>query len=334
MAMADDKERGEEHYLDAVEALEGHDREGAISSAKKASECDPNNVEAWWLLSTLELPEKTAPSLKEVARSLSACRKVIEIDPEHEQAWRQGARLQEEIGLYEDALEWWNQRRIINPLDTEAVIEQTALLVDLGYYDDAMGLLQVIFENDLDLIPSQMSRLAKLHQLVQKAAQQGRLTHFRPWEKRDPGWEAIRMRSNKGPVSETYLFLLMVVPFLVLEVWLSQGLSKAGWWGFCFSSCTILLTVILGIRFTKSLFHKVNRPAFNMIRAMDTETTSGCKVIAPELRLGRLYMSILSRRPKAYQERLMSIIENGDELPKGWKPTLPDFEMALPEEEE
>ena len=29
-----------------------------------------------------------------------------------------------------------------------------------------------------------------------------------------------------------------------------------------------------------------------------------------------------------------SIIENGDELTKGWKPTLPDFEMALPEEEE
>ncbi len=45
--MADDKERGEEHYLDAVEALEGNDRDGAISSANKACECDPQNAEAW-----------------------------------------------------------------------------------------------------------------------------------------------------------------------------------------------------------------------------------------------------------------------------------------------
>ncbi len=332
--MTGSEDRAEEHYLDAVEALEGDDREGAISSAQKACEINPQHAEAWWLLSRLELPEKSAPTLKQVARSLRACKKVVEANPEHEHAWRQGARLMEEIGLYEDALEWWNQRRIVDPNDTEAVIEQTALLVDLGYYDEAMELLQLIFDNNLDLVPSQMSRLARLHQLVQTATQQGRLTFFRPWEKRHQGWEAIRLRANKGPVSETYLFLLMVVPFLVLEVWLSRGLNQAGWIGLCFSSCIILMTVLLGIRFTKSLFHKVNRPAFNMIRAMDTETTSGCKVIPPELRVGRLYMSILGRRPKAYQERLMAIIDKGDDLPKGWKPTLPDFELALPLDEE
>ena len=332
--MVNEQERAEEHYLDAVEATESSDREAAMKSAMKAVECDDGHAEAWWMISRLELPEKAAPSLKEVARSLHACTKVVELEPEHEHGWRQGARLQEEIGLYEDSLEWWNQRRIVDPHDTEAVIEQTALLVDLGYYDEAMGLLQVIFDEDLDLAPSQMARLSRLHQMVEKAAKQGRLTHFRPWEKKHPGWDTIRSRSNKGPVSETYLFLLMVVPFLMLEVWLSRGLNQAGWGGFCFSSSIILLTVILGIRFTKSLFHKVNRPAFNVIRAMDTETTSGYKVIPTDLRLSRLYMSILGRRPKAYQERLMAILEHGDELPKNWKPKLPDFSLALPDEEE
>ena len=34
--MTGSEDRAEEHYLDAVEALEGDDREGAISSAQKA----------------------------------------------------------------------------------------------------------------------------------------------------------------------------------------------------------------------------------------------------------------------------------------------------------
>jgi tetratricopeptide (TPR) repeat protein len=332
--MANDIERADEHYLDAIEASEEKDVEGALSSARLAVKSNPEHSEAWWLISKLELPVKAAPNLKQVARSLAACKKVIALDPENEQAWRQGARLHEEIGLYEDALEWWNQRRVINPEDTEAVIEQTALMVDLGFYDEAMGLLQVIFDNDLDLLPHQMSRLSRLHQMVQKAATKGRLTPFKPWEKKHPGWAEIKARSNKGPVSETYLFLLLVVPFLVIEIWLSRGLNQAGWSGFCFSSSLILLTVILGIRFTKSLFHKVNRPSFNVIRAMDVETTSGCKVIPEDLRLSRLYMSILGKRPKAYQERLLAIIEKGDDLPKNWKPKIPDFDLALPSEEE
>jgi hypothetical protein len=45
-------------------------------------------------------------------------------------------------------------------------------------------------------------------------------------------------------------------------------------------------------------------------------------------------MSILGRRPKAYQERLLAIIEKGDDLPKNWKPKIPDFDLALPGEEE
>ena len=46
----------EEHYLNAIEALEQGDRETALKEAKTATKIDPEHVEAWQLYSDVTLP--------------------------------------------------------------------------------------------------------------------------------------------------------------------------------------------------------------------------------------------------------------------------------------
>jgi hypothetical protein len=55
---SNNEERAEEHYLDAIEAQENDDREGALSSSLQVVKLNPEHAEAWWLISTLELPLK------------------------------------------------------------------------------------------------------------------------------------------------------------------------------------------------------------------------------------------------------------------------------------
>ena len=41
------------------------------------------------------------------------------------------------------------------------------------------------------------------------------------------------------------------------------------------------------------------------------------------------YMYIMQRKPKAWQERMLKIIDDNTKLPGGWKHSLPDFESHL-----
>ena len=45
----------EEHYLNAIEALESGDRETAIQEAKSATKIDPEHVDAWQVYSDAAL---------------------------------------------------------------------------------------------------------------------------------------------------------------------------------------------------------------------------------------------------------------------------------------
>lgn len=329
------KHRAEEHYLDALDALESGDRSGALDSARHAVKLDPEHDEGWWLISTLELPEKGGPGLTEASRSLAACRKVVAINPANDAAWvRGGQLLADELGMYFDAMEWWQRRRELAPSDSVAIVEQSALLADFGMYGKAAQHLNSIIENNLDVTPQQHARISRLAGLLHTGTKQDPIQHFRPWERRHPAWNGIDARRHKGPVSESMLFLMFVTPFLVLEVWFSRGLTGGGFWPFCLTSLIILATVGMGIRFTRNLFYKVNRPAFDLLRAMDLETSTGCLVIPEEVRTDRLYMSILQRRPAAYQARSISIVEEGMSLPKGWKPPLPDFDLPMWDDED
>ncbi len=86
-------DRAEEHYLDALEAMDDGDIDGALSSARKATKADSQHAEAWWLISGLELPKEGPPNLIQASRSLSACRKVIALEPSNNDAWGKGGTI-------------------------------------------------------------------------------------------------------------------------------------------------------------------------------------------------------------------------------------------------
>lgn len=328
----------DEAYLNAVEAAEDGTREAALEFARTAVGSDPEHTEAWWLVSSLSLPPKERPDLAQASISLNACRKVITLDPEHEEAWIRGGRLlSDELGMYDKALEWWHQRRLASPSDTQAVIETVALLADLGLYHQAIDELQRVWEPGMrQLTFEQEKRLARLHNLVKKvAADEARTDFFRPWNPRDEGWGIIRSRMHRGPANETLIYLFLVMPVLLLVVMGSPDISQAGFSGLAFSVLIMLIIVMGGMRIARKLAVMMNRPAFNLIRAMDVETTAAKTVIEEDIRSSRLYGFLLKNRPPAFGQRLAAIIESGEALSASWRPTLPDFSEALsPLEEE
>ena len=69
------------------------------------------------------------PSLLQAAKSVTALRKVAELDPENRQAWNLGGTLLvDHLGMMDDALEWWEKRRVCS--DRSHTTDRTDL--DLG----------------------------------------------------------------------------------------------------------------------------------------------------------------------------------------------------------
>ncbi|MEC8242362.1 MAG: hypothetical protein VX023_01425, partial [Candidatus Thermoplasmatota archaeon] len=112
---------------------------------------------------------------------------------------------------------------------------------------------------------------------------------------------------------------------------LSNFLAGEGLAAFCLTSVVIFIAVIAGMRFTKNMFRTINRPAFNLLRAMNFESSSGYSIISEDIRTSVLYMYILQRKPVAWQERMLIIVEERNKLPKNWNLELPDFDSHLDE---
>ena len=60
---------------------------------------------------------------------------------------------------------------------------------------------------------------------------------------------------------------------------------------------------------------------------MNFEANTGYSVIQEDIRTSTLY--IMQRKPVAWQERMIKIIEDNSPLPKNWKPKFPDFDSHL-----
>ena len=119
----------------------------------------------------------------------------------------------------------------------------------------------------------------------------------------------------------------------MLEVIMAPQVFGSGFGGFCLTSLLILTTVIFGMRISRRWFQRLNRPAFNLLRAMDFETSTGYVVVPEEIRLSKLFMFILSRRPPAFQERMLKIVNSEETIKGDWKPKLPDFSSHISDEE-
>jgi hypothetical protein len=267
--------------------------------------------------------------LKRTAQAIAATRQAVMLDPRRTDLWIRGAHLMRSIGCWEDALAWWQDARHHMPYEALPIVEQATILADLGLYDEAADRLSRIVEDNMDVGASQNARIMALLALVKKAATKERETLFRPWEANHDGWSIIRMRMTKPPISETTIFLLTVGPALLLLVLAARDVSGSGWSGLCLVSLATLTVSLVGVRLSRRWHQQVNRPALNLLRAMDVEVSSGFVVIPEDIRLSKLHMTLLQRTPPSYQERALKITERGRPWPKGHRPRLPDFESHL-----
>ena len=326
----------EEHYLDAIDFEQEGELESALKSARLAVKTDPEHCSAWWMVSNLETSLRSSPDLAAVSRALNACRKVVELDSSRVDAWVRGARLMvDHLGMHEQALHWWQDCRDMAPGESVPLVEQTTILAHMGLYTEARARMGALFEENLDIGNSQLGRIQQLHGTLEKAVTQDPDSHFKPWQANHPGWASIELRCNKPPVSENLIFMMTTVPMLMTEVFISRAAFGPGWTGFCLTSILILLTVIVGMMFTKKLYHRVNKPAFNLLRAIQVESTSGKLVISERVRESKLYGHLLGRyHPLSFQQRHEKIIESGKKLPRNWTISLPDFTSHLFEDDD
>ena len=122
-------------WLDALDSRVNGDIESAIEQAKDAVHIDETHTDAWMAIATWSLPpptrgKQTQPSLEESAKAMAALRKVILYDPKNTEAWKIGGWvLIDNLGMLEDALQWWEEYRDEFPTDVTPIIEQISILV-------------------------------------------------------------------------------------------------------------------------------------------------------------------------------------------------------------
>jgi len=318
----------ESHYLNALEAIDQGDRAKARSEAKKATSIDPDHLEAWAIVVEACLPPPgQSPTMNEAAQALSAVKRIVAADPGRVDMWVKGGRLlADELGMLHEALHWWQECREHMPDEVTPVVEMASILADMGEYAQAQQRLQAILDDNMDTGMTQFRKISALLQLVRVAATQQERDIFKPQERHHNGWVAIRQKMVKPPMSENLIFLMLALPFiLLLLVLLPRVNSTPSFSSLCLNTLLILIVILFSMRQAKRWFQIVNRPAFNLLRAMNFEAATGCTVIDEDIRTSVLYMYIMQRKPLAWQERMLKIIDNGSPLPNNWRLRLPDF---------
>jgi hypothetical protein len=321
----------EVHYLNAIEALDQGDREKAASEAKSATVLDPEHLEAWGIYVEACLPPLgMQPTMAQAASALSAVKRIVALDPTRLDMWLRGGRLMaDELGMLHDALHWWQDCREYLPDEVTPIVEMASILADMGEYAQAQQRLQSILDDNMDVGITQFRKINGLLQLVRVAATQEEREIFKPYEKHHNGWVAIRQKMRKPPVSESLIFLMTAVPILLLVVMLLGRYSAPSWSAVCLNTLVILIIILVMMRNAKRWFQLLNRPAFNLLRAMNFEAATGYTVIEEDIRTSVLYMYIMQRKPTSWQERMLKIIDNGQRLPNNWRLRLPDFSSHL-----
>ena len=162
-------------WLDAIEAEQAGDRAGALEVAKKTVAIDPIHVDGWMGVARWSLPVETRgkqvqPDLKQSAKSMTALRRVVQIDPENFEAWRLGGvLLVDHLGMLEGGLRWWQDRREIAPYEVAPLIEQIAILVRIGHYEECAELLEELFGDGMEATSSnQLARMESVSRMVSR----------------------------------------------------------------------------------------------------------------------------------------------------------------------
>tara|TARA_B100000401_G_C52722222_1_gene679225 strand:+ start:22 stop:1041 length:1020 start_codon:yes stop_codon:yes gene_type:complete len=324
-------------WLDALEAEQEGDREAALELAKKVVELDEKHADAWMGIAFFTLPPKskgrqTLPDLTEAAIALSAVRRVVNINPEHNRAWDLGGELLvDHLGMLEHALEWWEERRKISPNEVKPIIEQLAILIRLGYYEECADLLEELYSDEIDIPETNrmIYKIENVRRMVEKATRSEENDIFSPQNPKGERWEIIHRMRKRKPMSQTFFLLTFVAPI----VFLLGSISMA------FLGNTIIGQVIVFIliivlyfsinRLAMGMLHKLNRHALDLDRALDVETTSGKICIPDDIRGSKLYNSVISTRAPALKQRIEVIQSSNEKISSKWKLDIP-FEISAP----
>jgi len=330
-------------WLDAMEARQMGETLTFNLLREKTLVANPEHPDA--LMSEVrELFKETGPrgdrptkmSLAEAAIGLRKCRTVIEIDPERDEAWAIGGRLLvDELGMFEEALIWWDQRRIIEPEEVIPLVEQVAILTEFGEYAEAADRIDNIFAEGKEMEspdPRSMMRLRTLSEQIKRAASKD-VDFFRPQDPDDEGWIRIKAFSGRKPTTETYWLFFFVMPLIWIEAILINRVMPAdGFATMVLGFLIIFASFLLGSRWVKSQVHKLNRPAHELTRAINSELTSGEICIPESIRESKLYSTLRDRRASAAMSRHEKIVDNGEKMGRQWKLSVPNWFTESEEE--
>ena len=321
---------GDALWLDAIDAEERGDRQETLRICKDLVVAEPENSDAWMTISRMELPAPTKgkqemPSLLQEAKSITALRKVIGLDPENRQAWNLGGTLLvDHLGMMDDALEWWEKRREYAPTEVTPLIEQISILVRMGYYEECADLIEEMFSSEMDSVDGGLKmRMGRVSQTVSKASKMEAEEIFRPNQPKHPRWEVIEKLKKKKPISQGLFLMLFVAPLAFFVGSTSMIFIGDSGWSLPIVFIILLVTVMAISRLSMNLLQSINRHALDLERAIDYETTTGQVCIPESIRGSPLYSSLMKGKMPAIKERIDLIVESGEKISKKWELSIP-----------
>jgi len=319
-------------WEDVLELEEAGERLEALELCHQIIRMEPDHAAAWKMTARMTLPAarrgvQDMPTLPQAASAYAALQNVVRLEPEDTESWALGGiLLVDHLGMLEEAVEWWQQRRQVNPEDVTPLIEQIAILVRLGMYSEASELLEIMFDSEMEQPDrKQLMNMDRVRQMVDKAAKMEKEEIFRPQNPKHPRWEIIGRMKTRKPLSETFFLFTFVAPIVFIIGTIAMSTLGGSQYGFI-----LVFLIILGLftgvsRAGAGLLQKLNRHALDLERAIDIEATSGKVCVPAEIRGSKLYNHTIGKRTEAFQYRHSKIIESDEIIDKKWKPSLPDF---------
>ena len=328
--MSDEVGIGPDLWMDAIESEERGDRDSTLRICRELVAKEPDNSDGWMTIARMELPAPTKgkqemPSLLQAAKSVTALRKVAELDPENRQAWNLGGTLLvDHLGMMDDALEWWERRREYTSTEVTPLIEQISILVRMGYYEECADLIEEMFSTEMDSVDGGVKmRMGRVSQTVSKASKMEAEEIFRPNQPKHPRWDVIERLKKKKPISQGLFLMLFVAPMAFFVGSTSMIFIGNSGWSIPIVFIILLVTVMAISRLSMNLLQSINRHALDLERAIDYETTTGQVCIPESIRESPLYSSLMKSKMPAIKERVRLIVESGEKISKKWELNIP-----------
>ena len=308
-------------WLDALDSREKGDIESAIELAKDVVHMNEDHTDAWMAIATWSLPppsrgKQIQPTLGQSAKAMAALRKVVLYDPKNVEAWKIGGWiLVDNLGMLEDALQWWEEYRNQFPKDVNPLIEQISILGRFGLYEECGIKLSELFSGDLDELSSQQAvRIDGVKRMVERAANMEKEEIFRPQEPTHPRWDVIEKMKKVKPMSSTFWLIAFIAPVVFIFGSISMTFLGGSIPGFILVFLMILGAFGFLTRASMGLLQRRNRHALDVDRAIDYETSSGKICIPESIRGSIVYNSMIKNRSPAVIQRLDLLIEADEKM--------------------